>query len=86
MPVEGPERCASTITAGISAMPASPTSSAISDRPGPEVAVIAFLPAYEAPSTDASAAISSSVWIATPPKRGSRAASHSRMSEAGVIG
>ena len=86
MPVDGPERCASTITAGISAMPARPTSSAISERPGPDVAVIALRPANEAPSTEASAAISSSVWIATPPKRGSRAASHSRMSDAGVIG
>ena len=86
MPVEGPERWASTITAGISAMPARPTSSDISESPGPEVAVIALLPANEAPSTDARAAISSSVWIATPPNFGSRPASHSRMSEAGVIG
>ena len=50
------------------------------------MAVIDFTPVYDAPSTDASEAISSSHWIVMPPTWGSLADSHSRMSEAGVIG
>src|SRR3989338_3862720 len=45
MPVEGPARWMSATTTGTSAMPASPSSSVISDNPGPAVAVITFLPA-----------------------------------------
>ena len=45
MPVLGPERCAFTMTIGISAMEDSPISSVIREKPGPEVAVIALAPA-----------------------------------------
>jgi len=44
LPVLGPARCASTITHGISDMEARPKISTMSERPGPEVADIAFLP------------------------------------------
>ncbi len=47
---------------------------------------MAFAPAYDAPSTAEIEAISSSHWIVMPPTWGSFADSHSRMSEAGVIG
>ena len=40
----------STMTSGISAIDARPSNSDISERPGPEVAVIAFAPANEAPT------------------------------------
>ena len=58
----------------------------MSEMPGPEVAVMALAPVYEAPTTDASEAISSSHWIVSPPTWGRRTDSHSRMSDAGVIG
>jgi hypothetical protein len=41
-PVDGPPRWTSMITAGISAMEASPSISVMSARPGPEVAVMAL--------------------------------------------
>src|SRR5579863_7062933 len=59
MPVDGPERCTSKITAGISAKYASPTNSCISEMPGPLVAVNARAPFHAAPLTmpmDASSA------------------------------
>ena len=58
----------------------------MSDRPGPDVAVIDFAPVYDAPRTEEIEAISSSHWIVMPPTCGSFADSHSRMSDAGVIG
>ena len=70
----------------ISAIKARPSSSTIRLTPGPEVAVIDFLPAYEAPITMPSAAISSSAWTTEPPTFGSSAARNSMMSVAGVIG
>ena len=66
-PVDGPPRCTSTQTRGSSAMVARPSISVFRDRPGPEVAVIAFLPAKEAPTTAPSPAISSSAWSTVPP-------------------
>ena len=48
-------------------MVASPRISVFSDRPGPEVAVIDFCPAKEAPSAAPMPAISSSAWRTTPP-------------------
>ena len=44
MPVEGPARITSTITTGISAATASPSVSTISEKPGPEVTVMAGVP------------------------------------------
>ncbi len=60
MPVEGPPRCTSKITAGISAKYASPMNSCISEMPGPEVAVNARAPFQAAPITMPIAASSSS--------------------------
>src|ERR1700742_735265 len=60
MPVEGPARCTSKITAGISAKYASPTNSCISEMPGPEVAVKARAPFQAAPMTMPMEASSSS--------------------------
>ena len=48
--------------------------------------VIAFAPVYDAPRTAQIEAISSSHWMVMPPTWGSFADSHSRMSDAGVIG
>ncbi len=56
------------------------------ESPGPEVALIAFAPAYDAPRTAQMEAISSSHWMVMPPTWGSFAESHSRMSDAGVMG
>src|SRR5258707_11994644 len=51
MPVEGPARCTSKITAGISAKYAKPRNSCISEMPGPDVAVKARAPFQAAPIT-----------------------------------
>ena len=51
MPVEGPARCTSNMTAGISAKYAKPRNSCISEMPGPEVAVKARAPFQAAPMT-----------------------------------
>ena len=44
-PVEGPPRCTSTITSGVSVITASPWNSVLSAMPGPEVIVSAVCPA-----------------------------------------
>src|SRR5271163_2369019 len=62
MPVDGPERCTSKITAGISAKYASPMNSCISEMPGPDVAVNARAPFQAAPMTMPIEASSSSPW------------------------
>ena len=67
MPVDGPPRCTLTHTSGSSAMVASPSISVLSDMPGPEVAVIAFRPANDAPTAAPTPAISSSAWSTAPP-------------------
>src|SRR5437868_12351261 len=63
MPVEGPPRCTSMITAGISAKYARPMNSDISEMPGPEVAVKARAPFQPAPVTMPIEASSSSAWM-----------------------
>src|SRR5215469_8503276 len=63
IPVEGPARCTSNTTEGISAKYASPRNSCISEMPGPEVAVKARAPFHEAPITEPMAEISSSDWM-----------------------
>ena len=60
--------------------------SCISEKPGPLVAVIARAPPATAPITAAREAISSSIWMKTPPSAGSRRAISSAISEEGVIG
>jgi len=85
-PVDGPPRMTSTITQGICAIAAKPIISCIRLKPGPDVAVSAFLPASEAPQTAAMLAISSSIWMKVPPTWGRRLASTSAISVDGVIG
>src|SRR3954467_6255036 len=63
MPVEGPARCTSMITAGVSAKYESPMNSCISEMPGPEVAVNARAPFQPAPITMPIEASSSSPWM-----------------------
>ena len=55
-------------------------------KPGPEVAVIALAPAQAAPITAEMEAISSSIWMKTPPISGSRTAMRSIISLEGVMG
>jgi hypothetical protein len=55
-------------------------------NPGPLVAVIVLAPASEAPMIAAIEAISSSIWMNRPPRRGSSPARISAISEEGVIG
>ena len=50
------------------------------------MAVIAFTPPIEAPITAAIEAISSSIWMNTPPARGSSCDIRSAISDDGVIG
>ncbi len=85
-PVEGPPRITSTITHGICAIAAKPIISCISEKPGPDVAVSALVPASDAPQTAAMLAISSSIWMNRPPTSGRRLASVSAISVDGVIG
>jgi hypothetical protein len=56
------------------------------EKPGPDVAVIAFTPATDAPMHAAMPAISSSIWMNLPPTCGSRSAHLSAISVDGVIG
>ena len=85
-PVDGPPRITSTITQGTWAIEAKPMFSCISEKPGPEVAVSALVPASEAPMTAAIEAISSSIWMKSPPTWGMRRDSTSAISVDGVIG
>ena len=85
-PVDGPPRITSTITHGTSQSIPKPMFSCLSENPGPEVAVIDFLPARDAPMIAPMEAISSSIWRMTPPISGSLRARYSATSVAGVIG
>ena len=85
-PVEGPPRCTLTQTSGSSAIVARPSISVFSDMPGPEVAVIAFLPAKEAPTTAPMPAISSSHCSIAPPYFQTSRAKNCMISVEGVIG
>ena len=66
-PVAGPRRCTRTRVSGVSIISAAPNPSAISRKPGAEVAVIALRPAAEPPIRYCSAVISSGAAIPTPP-------------------
>ncbi len=74
------------MTHGTSAIEASPSISVMSERPGPEVAVMDFTPAKDAPTTAPIAASSSSVWTTVPPIFGSHSSGNWRISVEGVIG
>src|SRR6185503_3948914 len=63
IPVDGPVRCTSKITAGTSAKYARPRNSCISEMPGPEVAVKARAPFQAAPITMPIDDSSSSAWM-----------------------
>ncbi len=67
-------------------MLARPSISVFSDMPGPEVAVIAFLPANEAPTTAPTPAISSSACRTVPPYFHSSRLRNCMISVDGVIG
>jgi hypothetical protein len=56
------------------------------ENPGPEVAVIPFIPAQEAPIKEQAEEISSSIWMNRPPTWGILWAALSMISEAGVMG
>ncbi len=86
MPVPGPLRMTSTTTTGISDIDAMPMSSLMRHSPGPDVAVIARTPAYDAPRHDAMAAISSSAWTTFPPNAGRCFIMNSSTCVAGVMG
>ena len=64
----------------------SPIFSIISEKPGPDVIVIAFLPDHEAPSTAAMEPSSSSIWTKIAPTSGALFANASAASVEGVIG
>ena len=85
IPVDGPARWMSRIRSGSSSATARPTVSALSTMPGPAEAVTPRAPPNAAPSAAPIAAISSSAWNVTTPNS-FRAASSSRIDEAGVIG
>jgi hypothetical protein len=75
-----------TITHGVSIMAARPMFSIISEKPGPLVTVIAFVPVHDAPITAAMLASSSSIWMNVPPMNGNRLEIRSTTSVEGVIG
>ena len=85
-PVEGPRRCTSTMTKGISLPMANEIFSLYKLMPGPEVAVRTFMPAMDAPRQNPMEAISSSPWIQMPPAGGNSFSMVFRIVVAGVIG
>ena len=85
-PVDGPPRCTFTTTQGVSVMIPRPMFSIIRLKPGPEVEVIENVPAHDAPRMAFIDAISSSIWMKTPPTSGSLRAMRSATSVAGVMG
>ena len=60
--------------------------SIISEKPGPEVTVIARAPPQAAPAMAIDEASSSSIWMKTPPTSGKRWAIRSTTSVEGVMG
>ena len=66
-PVAGPPRWTSMITAGFSVIQPRPMPSPMRVNPGPEVAVMAFLPVNEAPKTPVIDSISELAWSAAFP-------------------
>ncbi|OQB91713.1 MAG: hypothetical protein BWX86_01959 [Verrucomicrobia bacterium ADurb.Bin122] len=86
MPVEGPPRWTLTQTSGSSATLARPRASALREKPGPEVAVMALAPPNEAPIAAATPAISSSAWRTVPPYFQISFWRYCMISEAGAAG
>ena len=60
--------------------------SCMREKPGPLVAVMAFLPVSEAPMMAAIEPISSSIWTKVPPILGSSSEQSSATSVEGVMG
>ena len=79
-------RCTSTITVGRRPMPRLLNTSAISARPGPDVAVMALAPPIAAPIIMLDEAISLSAWTNTLPSCGRRREIYSSISVCGVMG
>ncbi len=86
IPVEGPPLITFTTKAGVSLAIDKPKASLISDKPGPEVAVMEGLPPNEPPITMLIAANSSSAIITAPPTFSKREDKYSTISVAGVMG
>ena len=84
--MDGPARCASTTTSGVSVIPAIPRASTIREKPPPLVAVIDRTPANDAPIAMWIAASSSSACFTTTPSWAECAASQCMIDDAGVIG
>jgi hypothetical protein len=74
------------MTHGTSAIAAKLMCSCIREKPGPLVAVIALSPPSDAPITAPRLAISSSIWMKTPPAFGMARDICSMISVAGVMG
>ena len=85
-PVEGPARCTSTTTTGVSIIAARPMFSIIRLKPGPLVTVMHLVPDHEPPTMAAMLASSSSIWMKMPPTVGKRRPMRSTTSVEGVIG
>ncbi len=85
-PVLGPARCTLQTTQGVSVQSPRPIFSIMSEKPGPDVLVMAFMPPQLAPRIAAIEASSSSIWMKTPPTSGNRSDIRSATSVAGVIG
>ncbi|OQA66200.1 MAG: hypothetical protein BWY36_00934 [Candidatus Diapherotrites archaeon ADurb.Bin253] len=85
-PVEGPPLITLQTTIGASTIHAYPIPSCMSEKPGPEVAVIDFAPASDAPIIDTMLANSSSICIKTLPSFVSKKDNISAISVDGVIG
>ena len=84
--MEGPPRWMLPTTHGVSVIIPKPMFSIMRLNPGPEVAVMDFTPAFDAPRIAAMDAISSSIWIYTPLICGRRQDICSATSVAGVNG
>src|SRR4030042_2079296 len=76
-PCPGPGRWTVTMRNGVSDMMAKETASIMSEKPGPEVAVMALTPAQDAPMREQADEISSSIWMNRTPTWGHRSAAFS---------
>ena len=85
-PVEGPPRWTLTHTSGSSAIEARPSISVLSDIPGPEVAVMAFLPGEGRADHGADAGDLVLAWIIAPPYFQTSRPKNCMISDEGVIG
>ena len=82
----GPAHCTLHTTQGVSVHRPSPMFSIIREKPGPEVLVMDLAPPRLPPRMAAMEAISSSIWMNTPPTWGKRLLMRSATPVAGVMG